>query len=208
MQQPAPPKAQNGQPKGQVIFSRSTEDDGQTKTEGSPEAAKPAIKMADGPSAEDADREAVTYTDFDMDVRLYTAVQQIAVRALLMVRNDGKTPLAHIPLQISSSLNWERIRVGGHDLSLNVATLNSDSDHTGRLHEASVPLDQPLAPGASLQLDVTYSGTIAESAQRLLTIGTPEDVAMHSDWGPDQRPLHRFARIRQRGLVSPSPASP
>ncbi len=203
VQQPAPPKAQNGQPKGQVIFSRSTEEDGQT-TEASPEAARPAIKMADGPSAEDADREAVTYTDFDMDVRLYTAVQQIAVRALLMVRNDGKTPLAHIPLQISSSLNWERIRVGGHDLSLNVATLNSDSDHTGRLHEASVPLDQPLAPGASLQLDVTYSGTIAESAQRLLTIGTPEDVAMHSDWDQISVP---FTGLRGFGSVVWYPVS-
>ena len=41
---------------------------------------------------------------------------------------------------------------------------------------------QPLAPGASLQLDVTYSGSIAPSAQRLLAIGTPEDVALHSDW--------------------------
>jgi hypothetical protein len=43
-------------------------------------------------------------------------------------------------------------------------------------------LDQPLAPGASLKLDVRYSGEIAASAQRLLAIGTPEDVASHSDW--------------------------
>jgi hypothetical protein len=63
-----------------------------------------------------------------------------------------------------------------------VATLNSDADHSGQLHEAVVPLIQPLAPGASLQLDVTYSGTIAPSAQRLLAIGTPEEVALHSDW--------------------------
>ncbi len=63
-----------------------------------------------------------------------------------------------------------------------VATLNSDADHTGQLHEAAVPLDQALAPGESVQLDVTYSGAIAASAQRLLAIGTPEDVALHSDW--------------------------
>ena len=37
-------------------------------------------------------------------------------------------------------------------------------------------------PGPSLQLDVTYSGIVAPSAQRLLAIGTPEDVALHSDW--------------------------
>ncbi len=96
--------------------------------------------------------------------------------------NDGKTPLACIPLQISSSLSRERVRLNGKDVAFQVATLNSDSDHTGQLHEAAIPLAQPLAPGASLQLDVTYSGVVAPSAQRLLAIGTPEDVALHSDW--------------------------
>jgi hypothetical protein len=138
--------------------------------------------MVPAPSAQDAERQALTYTDFDMDVRLRLVTQHIAVRALVSVRNDGKTPLTHIPLQISSSLNWERIRVNGHDVSFPVATLNSDADHTGQLHEASVPLAEPLAPGQNIQLDVTYSGAIAPSAQRLLAIGTPEDVALHSDW--------------------------
>jgi hypothetical protein len=138
--------------------------------------------MASEPSAEDAERQAVTFTDFDMDVRLRTAEQHLAVRALVTVRNDGKTPLARIPLQLSSSLDWERIRVNGQDAAFSVALLNSDTDHTGQLHEAVVPLAQPLTPGASLQLDVTYSGVIAPSAQRLLVIGTPDDVALHSDW--------------------------
>ncbi len=93
------------------------------------------------------------------------AEQQIAVRALVTVRNDGHSPLAHIPLQISSSLAWERIRVAGHDAPFTVATLNSDVDHTGQLHEAAIALAHPLAPGATLQLDVTYSGTIALNAQ-------------------------------------------
>jgi hypothetical protein len=117
-----------------------------------------------------------------MDVHLRTAEEQIAVRALVTVRNDGKSPLAHIPLQISSSLNWERIRVLGRDVAFPVATLNSDADHTGQLHEAAVPLNVPLGPGQSIQLDVTYSGAVAKSAQRLLVIGTPNDVALHSDW--------------------------
>jgi len=43
-----------------------------------------------------------------------------------------------IRLQISSSLNWERIRVNGADVPFTVATLNSDADHTGQLHEAAV----------------------------------------------------------------------
>ncbi len=94
----------------------------------------------------------------------------------------AKSPLAHIPLQISSSLDWERIRLAGRDVAFTVATLNSDVDHTGQLHEAAVALATPLAPGATLQLDVTYSGAIPQSAQRLLAIGTPDDVALHSDW--------------------------
>jgi hypothetical protein len=182
--QAAPP--QSPQPAGKVIFSRSTDENGETTTQTGPAATQPPIQMASEPSAEDAERQAVTFTGFDLDVRLRTAEQHMAVRALITVRNDGKTPLAHIPLQISSALNWERIRVNGKDVAFQVATLNSDADHTGQLHEAAVTLVQslggPLAPGATLQLDVTYSGVIGASAQRLLVIGTPEDVALHSDW--------------------------
>ena len=133
-----------------------------------------------------------------MDVHLRSAEHFIAVRAQLTIRNDGKTPLAHIPLQISSSLNWERIRVGARDIAFTVATLNSDVDHTGQLHEAAIPLSAPLAAGATLQLDVTYSGAIAQSAQRLLAIGTPSDVALSSDWdaiGVDFTGLRGFGNV-------------
>ncbi len=179
-QQAARKASATKQPKGKVVLSRTEGDNGQTSPGLMP--AQPQIQMVPAPSAQDAERQAVTYTDFDMDVRLRLLAQHIAVRALVSVRNDGNTPLLHIPLQISSSLNWERIRVNGHDVSFPVATLNSDADHTGQLHEASVPLAEPLAPGQSIQIDVTYSGAIAPSAQRLLAIGTPEDVALHSDW--------------------------
>jgi len=168
-------------PNGQVIFSRSTDENGQTTTTAaSGDAANLAMPAA--PVATDAERQVVTFTDFDMDVRLRPASHQIAVRAQLTVRNDGKAPLAHIPLQISSQLNWERVRVAGKETAFQVAILNSDVDHTGQLHETAVPLSEPLIPGATLQLDVTYSGTMVANAQRLLTIGTPDDVALHSDW--------------------------
>jgi hypothetical protein len=201
--QTAPPQ-QNQPPKGKVIFSRSTDENGQTTTQAAQAAAHPSIQMASEPSAEDAERQAVTFTNFDMDVRLHSAAQQIAVRALLTVRNDGKAPLAHIPLQISSSLNWERIRLNARDVAFQVATLNSDADHTGQLHEAAVPLAQPLAPGATLQFDVTYSGSIAASAQRLLAIGTPPDVALHSDWDRISVP---FTGLRGFGNVVWYPVS-
>jgi hypothetical protein len=189
---------------GQVIFSRSIDANGETTTKTGPAAPKPSIQMADAPSVEDADRQAISFTDFDMDVRLHTAAQQLAVRALVTVRNTGKTPLARIPLQISSSLNWERIRVGGRDISFPVATLNSDADHTGQLHEAAVPLAQPLQPGATVQIEVTYSGTIAASAQRLIAVGTPEDAALHSDWDQISAP---FTGLRGFGNVAWYPVS-
>src|SRR5208283_1824351 len=59
---------------------------------------------------------------------------------------------------------------------------NSDADHTGQLHEAAATLSQPLAPGALIQLDLVYSGVLRQDAHRLLAIGTPADVANHSDW--------------------------
>ncbi len=181
--QPAP---ETQQPAGQVIFSRSIGPDGQTITTEGPAATQPAAQPVAGiaavPAVTDAERQAVVFTAYDMDVHLRTDAHSIAVRALLTVRNGGQAPLPLIPLQVSSSLDWGRIRVGFHDVSFPVVTLNSDADHTGQLHEAAVPLAQPLAPGQSIQLDVMYSGVIAPAAKRLLAIGTPQDVAMHSDW--------------------------
>ncbi len=194
------PTAQK-QPGGQVIFSRSTDEKGRT-TNAAQQAqlAPPQVAQV----AEDSERQAVTFTAFDLDLRLLSAEQHIAVRALITVRNDGKTPLARIPLQISSSLNWERIRVNGGDAAITVATVNSDADHTGQLHEAVVPLIQPLAPGANLPLEVTYSGVIAPNAQRLLAIGTPGEVALHSDWDQIGVP---FTGLRGFGNVAWYPVS-
>jgi hypothetical protein len=182
-QSPSTPSAPDQpQSHGTVIFSRSTDENGQTTTAAGPAATQVGGQSVTAPTATDAEREAVTFTDFDLDVHIHPAAHQIAVRAAVTVRNDGIAALAHIPLQISSSLTWERIRVAGRDTPFTVATLNSDVDHTGQLHEAAVPVAAPLAPGATLQLDVTYSGTVLQSAQRLLAIGTPNDVALHSDW--------------------------
>jgi hypothetical protein len=193
---PAPP--QNQQPHGTVIFSRSTDETGQTTTTAGPAVTPPGGQPVTAPVATDAEREAVTFTAFDMEVHLRPAAQQISVRALVTVRNDGRSPLVHVPLEISSSLTWEQIRVAARDVAFTVATLNSDVDHTGQLHEAAIPLVAPLAPGASLQLDVTYSGAIPQSAQRLIAIGAPGDVALHTDWdsiGVDFTGLRGFGNV-------------
>jgi hypothetical protein len=165
-----------------VIFSRSTDENGHTTTEAGPAARQTSIQEVAEPPSTDAERQAVTIPALDLDVHLNSAAHQIAVRAQINARNDGKEPLTRIPLQISSSLKWEQIRVSGKSVAFTVATLNSDTDHTGQLHEAAVGLAQPLAPGASVQLDVAYSGEIALSSQRLIAIGTPVAVALHSDW--------------------------
>ena len=196
--QTAPP-APDQPHQGKVIFSRSTGEDGKTTTE-----ARPAVKPTAEPSVGDEERQAVNFTGFDLYVHLSPATQQIGVRAQLTVRNDGKSPLARIPLQISSSLNWERIRLEGKDTAFQGATLNSDADHTGQLHEAVVPLTAPLAPGQSLQLDATYSGPVALSAKRLITVGAPAEAALHTDW--DQIGLP-FTGLRGFGNVVWYPVS-
>jgi hypothetical protein len=209
---PAPP--QQAQPhQGTIIFSRTTDENGQTTTQSGPATTPPAAEGELAPP-QVAERQAVTFTAFDLDVHLRPAEQHIAVRAQLTVRNDGKTPLTRIPLQLSSSLNWERIRIDGpkgpkpegpkKDAVFQIATLNSDTDHTGQLHEAVVPLAQPLAPGESLRVDAAYSGAIALSAQRLLAIGAPSEVALRTEWDQISLP---FTGLRGFGNVVWYPAT-
>jgi len=193
-----PQPDQSPQPHGTVIFSRSTDQNGQTTTTSGPAAADIAGQPATAPVATDAERQAVTFTAMNLEVHLHPADHRIAVRALLTVSNDGKSSLAHIPLEISSSLNWENISLDGHGVPYSVATLNSDVDHTGQLHEAAITLDHPLAPGGTLQVVAYYSGAISQSAKRLLAIGTPEDDAIHSDWdeiGVDFTGLRGFGNV-------------
>lgn len=193
-QQTAP---QPAHPSGKVIFERSLDPNGNTVSK-TGSGAKPTAQVTENPSVEDASRQAATIIGLDLDLRLETAAHHLAARALVTVRNTGKSPLSHVPLQISSSLSWERIRIAGREVSFPAATLNSDSDHTGQLHEAEVPLAQPLEPGATVQLDAFYSGTITATAQRLLSIGTPEDSAAHSDWdeiSPEFTGLRGFGNV-------------
>jgi hypothetical protein len=128
--QPAP---QPAKPAGKVLFQRSIDANGDTVSATGP-AAKPAVPTAEAAAVDDPNRKSVIIAALDLDVRLNTATQQLAARAIVTVRNTGTAPLPHIPLQISSSLNWERIRIAGRDVFYPLATINSDSDHTGQLH--------------------------------------------------------------------------
>ena len=209
--QTAPPAPPSDQPhQGKVIFSRSTDENGQTTTQTGPaaEAPQPVVNLPSATKSMQAKSEPspapqLTFTAFDLDVRLRPAEQRIAVRALVTLRNNGPSPLARLPLQLSSSLNWESIRIDSQNAAFTVATLNSDADHTGQLHQADISLAQPLPSGQSLSLDVTYSGQIALSAQRLLSIGAPFAVAQHSEWDQISLP---FTGLRGFGNVLWYPA--
>ncbi len=137
-QQPATPPSGAPSSGGKVIFSRSTDESGETTTTIGPAASLGT--QAAAPTASDAERDAVTFTTYDLDVHLDPAKNSMAVRAVMKIRNDGKAALAHLPLEISSTLTWQSIHLDGKDTLFTVATLNSDTDHTGQLHEAAVTL--------------------------------------------------------------------
>ena len=179
---------------GTVLFSRRIGADGQTLTTGAGNVAGTAVagsaaarngtgnQAALPPVATDAERRAVGYAALDLDVHLRPAQNYLAVRARMTVKNVGAAPLRHLPMQLSSTLAWQEIRVAGRDARFAQALVNSDTDHTGQLNEATVTLAEPLAPGAEVKVDVTYAGRVEQSAKRLLAIGTPENVAAASDW--------------------------
>jgi len=164
---------QSPKPTGTVLFHRSLDSSGNpASTTGAQEKAK----TVEAPVVSDAERSAVSVTGLNLDVRVNSEAQQIAVRGLVTVRNAGNYPLTRIPLQISSSLNWERIRVDGHDVRFPVAKVDSDSDHTLQLHEAVAQLTEPLAAGASadvLALATPGSMAAAVAAESAPTSSLP-----------------------------------
>jgi len=186
-----PPAPQTDQPSsGKVLFSRDQDapTEPQTALVPNPSAHTPSDAIPDN------ERSALTFTAYDLDVHLTPAVAGIAVRAGLTVRNDAPTPLTHLILQISSSLHWDAISTrtlasSSTPIPFAIHTVETDTDHTGKISEAVVALQQPLAPGASLSLIALYSGTIQPSAQRLERIGAPDDQALLADWDSIAPPL-------------------
>ncbi len=67
-----------------------------------------------------------------------------------------------------------------------------------------VQLAQPLDSKGELQLQMIYSGSVELSTQRLVRIGTPDDVARHSDW---DQVAPEFVGLRGFGNVLWYPAT-
>lgn len=150
------------------------------------------------------DRNAFTFTRYDLRVTVAPDKGTLSAGGSLEVRNDSSAPQKDIALQISSTLEWGSITAGGKPVSYVGQPYTSDIDHTGGLNEAIVSLQTAVAPGGRVKLNIQYAGTIPRDATRLTRIGTPEAVALRSDW--DQIGAE-FTAVRGLGYVTWYPVS-
>jgi len=145
------------------------------------------------------DREAFTFTRYDLNVRVEPGQQRLEVRGKITLRNDSQTPQKIAVLQISSSLNWRSIKAGDQQLQFVAQPYTSDIDHTGALSEAIVTLPDTVSPKGTIELEIGYEGVVALDATRLTRIGAPEATARSTDW--DQI-SSGFTAVRGVGYVA------
>jgi hypothetical protein len=145
------------------------------------------------------DREAFTFTNYDLNVSVEPEQQRLAVRGKITLRNDSAAPQKLAVLQISSSLNWRSIRANGEPLQFASQPYTSDIDHTGSLSEATVTLPGPVPPKGSIGLEIAYEGVVVLDSARLTRIETPEAIARSADW--DQIST-KFTAMRGAGYVT------
>ncbi|HXM23271.1 MAG TPA: hypothetical protein VN948_18585 [Terriglobales bacterium] len=145
------------------------------------------------------DREAFTFINYDLNVRVEPEQRRLGVRGRITLRNDSTTPQKDIALQVTSTLEWRSIQIGGKAVEFVTHEYTSDLDHTGALSEAIVTLPQGIPSKGTVELEVGYEGVIPLNVTRLTRIGVPEDKAKHSDWDQISKP---FTLVRGIGYVS------
>ena len=150
------------------------------------------------------DREAFTFTNYSLDVRVDPGQQRLAVRGKITLRNDSDLPQRNLSLQISSTLNWSAIQFDGKPAVFVSQVYTSDIDHTGALSEAIITLAKPVAPQHTVELEIGYEGVVPQDATRLTRIGVPAEIAKQSDW--DQI-SPSFTALRGIGYVTWYPVS-
>ena len=128
------------------------------------------------------DRDAFTFTNYQLDLRVEPAQQRLAVRGKITLRNDSAAPQKNLVLQISSSLDWRSIQAGGKPVQFVAQPYASDIDHTGGVSEAVITLPQEVAPKAVVELEIGYEGTVALDIGRLKRVGIPDEIARRTDW--------------------------
>lgn len=141
-----------------------------------------SVFAQEAPAAKAIDRDAFTFLRYSLNVSLNLPRHGIAVRGTVTVRNDAQQPQARIALQVSSSLKWAAIKANGEPLPFTAERVVSDIDHTGAVSEAIAELATPVQPGAALELEVGYQGSISQDASRLQNLGMPGTLAACSDW--------------------------
>lgn len=161
---------------GTVLFSGKT-----ALPQGNADAAEDRVS-----SVAQAERNALTFTAYDLNVHLTPAQATISAAAQISIRNDGAAPLTRIAVQLSSALHWESFSwispAGAQPLHYARHRMTTDADHTGEAEEAVVTLPQPLLPGAIITLGTIYTGEIHPSGERLVRLGAPQRDALLADW--------------------------
>jgi len=128
------------------------------------------------------DRNAFTITRYQLEVQIDRPTHVMAVTGKITLRNDSNTLQSIVPLQVSSSLEWNSITLNDKAVQWLGDNYTSDIDHTGSLAEAIVTLPKAVAPGTAVTLDIQYGGTITVDATRLTRMGAPADLAARNDW--------------------------
>ena len=105
------------------------------------------------------DREAFTFTNYDLDVRIEPEQQRLAVRGKIIFAErlgsaSEKSALANF-LQPGLEIDPARRQAGS---SSSPSLILSDIDHTGALSEAIVTLPQAIPPKGTVELEIGYEG--------------------------------------------------
>jgi len=145
------------------------------------------------------DREAFTFTNYDLSVRIDPEQHRLSARGQITLRNDSSLPQKYVTLQISSSLDWQAIKLNGKPAEFVTQSYASDIDHTGALSEAIVTMPAAIAPKATVEIEVGYDGVIVLDASRVARIGVPQAVAKHSEWDQITK---SFTAVRGIGYVT------
>ncbi len=159
-----------------------------------------------------AERTALRIENLSLDMHLNADTGAVTTRARMRVRNGGASPMTRVALQVSSALLWQSARLTGGDgggtaLPVRQYRVTTDTDHTGVANELVLALPKALAPGAELNLDLYYGGTLVQSAERLLRIGAPENRAAEADWdgvSPEFVGLRGFGNVLWLPVSAPA----
>jgi hypothetical protein len=129
-----------------------------------------------------ADRNALTFTNYDLQATVTPSSAGFAAKGSVTLRNDSGAAQKYAVLQISSTLAWQHITVADDEVQFLSDVYTTDIDHTGAVSEATITLPKPLEPKQSVTLKIQYGGTIPADAKRLTRIGTPDEDALRTDW--------------------------